>query len=240
MPGRGADGVRHGCAAQLDRDDGTHRHRAIPDRAVIDHAPGGSAEGRPAVPRRAGPAVPPDVGPSGGDRDRARQRFSHQSRGDECDLAGLGHALASAGFRVIAWDADVWTNQDTLARLVRDERRRGARSVALVGASAGGATSLGAAGIIEPAVDAVVALSPSGQSEMFGDVVPAAGRYGGPLMVVTGEHDSAFTAIVPQIAAAHRGEESIRLLPGVSEHGKSLVVTADGALTAEVVRFVSR
>lgn len=165
--------------------------------------------------------------------------LSHQSRGTVCDLAGLGHALADAGFRVVAWDADVWTNQETLARLVAEERRRGARYVALVGASAGGATSIGAAAAITPAVDAVVALSPSGQSETFGDVVPAAGRYRGPLMVVTGELDSAFATLVPQLAASHRGRESIELLPGVAEHGKSLVVGADDPVTAEVVAFLT-
>lgn len=165
--------------------------------------------------------------------------LSHQSRGTVCDLAGLAHALADAGFKVVSWDADVWTDQDTLGRLVADERRRGARWVALVGASAGGATSIGAAAAIGPPVDAVVALSPSGQSKIFGDVVPAAGRFRGPLMVLTGELDSAFAGIVPELAAAHRGQESIRLLPGTSEHGKSLVPTADDPETAEVVRFLT-
>jgi dienelactone hydrolase len=166
--------------------------------------------------------------------------LSHQSRGSECDLAGLGHALEAAGFRVVAWDADVWTDQDTLGRLVADERQRGARWVALVGASSGGATSIGAAAAIAPPVDAVVALSPSGQSEVFGDVVPAAARFRGPLMVLAGELDSAFAAIVPQLAAAHPGTESIRLLPGTSEHGKSLVITTDDPETVEVVRFLTR
>jgi hypothetical protein len=165
--------------------------------------------------------------------------LSHQSRGTVCDLAGLGHALADAGFRVVAWDADIWTNQETLGRLVADERRRGARTIALVGASAGGATSIGAAAAIAPPVDVVVALSPSGQSETFGDVVPAAGRFRGPLMVLTGELDSAFAGIVPELAAAHRGRESIRLLPGTSEHGRSLVLTADDPHTAEIVRFLT-
>jgi hypothetical protein len=166
--------------------------------------------------------------------------LSHQSRGTPCDLAALGQALAAAGYRVVAWDAGVWTDQETLSRLVADERRRGASWIALVGASAGGATSIGAAAVITPQVDAVVALSPSGQSELFGDVVPSAGRYPGPLMVVTGELDSAFADLVPQIADAHRGAEDISLLPGVADHGKSLVVTADQPVLGDVVRFLSR
>lgn len=166
--------------------------------------------------------------------------LSHQSRGTPCDLAALGHALATAGYRAVAWDAGIWTNQDTLARLVADERHRGATWVALVGASAGGATSIGASAIISPHVDAVVALSPSGQSEMYGDVVPSAARYAGPLMVLTGELDSAFARIVPEIAAAHRGVEDIEVLPGVAEHGKSLVPAPDDPEVGRILGFLER
>lgn len=139
---------------------------------------------------------------------------------------------------MVAWDAGIWTNQDTLSRLVADERRRGATWIGLVGASAGGATSIGASAIISPRVDAVVALSPSGQSEMYGDVVPSAARYDGPLMVLTGELDTAFAGIVPEIAAAHRGVEDIEVLPGVAEHGKSLVASADDPEVARIVSFL--
>lgn len=166
--------------------------------------------------------------------------LSHQSRGTPCDLAALGHALASASYRVVAWDAGIWTNQDTLSRLVADERHRGATWVALIGASAGGATSIGAAAIISPRVDALVALSPSGQSEMYGDVVLAAATYAGPLMVLTGELDSAFAGIVPDIAAAHGGVEDIEVLPGVAEHGKSLVPTPNDPEVARILGFLER
>jgi acetyl esterase/lipase len=166
--------------------------------------------------------------------------LSRQSRGTPCDLAALGHALSGAGFRVVSWTAGLDTNQDTLALLVRAERKAGARYVALVGASAGGATSIGAAALIRPALDAVVALSPSSQSELFGDVVPSAARYSGPLMVVVGEGDTAFAGIVPQLESAHQGEESMIVLPGVSQHGKSLVATIDAPVTQAVLDFLAR
>ena len=166
--------------------------------------------------------------------------LSRQSRGTVCDLATLAHVLAGSGFRVVAWDAGIRTGQDTLAALVADERRRGATWVALVGASAGGATSIGAAAVVSPPVDAVAALSPSGQSELFGDVVPAAGRYRGPLLVLTGELDSEFAGMVPDIAAAHLGYEDVEVLPGESAHGKSLVVEPESPITLRVVRFLSR
>ncbi|MFN8167486.1 MAG: hypothetical protein U0S36_01735 [Candidatus Nanopelagicales bacterium] len=166
--------------------------------------------------------------------------LSHQSRGTPCDLAALAHVLASAGFRVVSWTAGIDTDQETLARLVAAERTAGARYVALVGASAGGATSIGAAAVIRPTLDAVVALSPSNQSELFGDVVPSAARYPGPLMAVVGEGDSSFAGLVPELEAAHRGEESMTVLPGVSEHGKSLVASTDAPVAQAVLRFLQR
>jgi hypothetical protein len=230
----------------------TGRDRPLPATPWSSPTPASSA---PTV------AVPPQPGAACPDRgDRAFSRrlgsaevtgyvrgtgrrvvvLSHQSRGTPCDLATLAHVLADAGFRVVSWTAGIGTNQATLARLVAAERKSGARYVALVGASAGGATSIGAAAVIRPRLDAVVALSPSNQSELFGDVVPSAARYAGPLMAVVGEGDSAFAPLVPELAAAHRGEEVMTVLPGVSEHGKSLVTSPDSPVTRAVLRFLQR
>jgi hypothetical protein len=164
--------------------------------------------------------------------------LTHQSRGTPCDLAALGHLLASAGFRVVAWTADPGPDASELGRLVAEERRRGARYVALVGASLGAATSLVAAGRISPPVDAVVALSAAGQSERAGDVARGAGRYGGPLLAVAGEHDPSFARVLPELAAAHRGPEQVTLVRGSSDHGKDFVNREGAPMADEVLAFL--
>ena len=76
----------------------------------------------------------------------------------------------------MSWTTDTSPTPRTLRLLVEHERDRGARTVVLAGASAGGATSVVAAAGMRPPVDAVVALSPSGYALEPGDVVAAAGR----------------------------------------------------------------
>jgi len=102
--------------------------------------------------------------------------LTHQFRGTPCDLSGLAAALAARGWRAVSWTTDTSPTPRTLGLLVERERERGARTVVLAGASAGGATSVVAAAQIRPRVDAVVALSPSGYAMEPGDVVAAASR----------------------------------------------------------------
>lgn len=166
--------------------------------------------------------------------------LSHQSRGTPCDLAALGHRLAAAGFRVVAWTSAGGTTERAMARLVADERRRGARYVALVGASAGGATSIASAARISPRVDAVVALSAASQSQRAGDVLRAAARYRGPLMAVAGEYDPSFAKLLPELARAHTGPEQIDLVPGSSDHGKDFVRRENDPMVDQVLAFLGR
>ncbi|MBA2769331.1 MAG: hypothetical protein H0U35_09425 [Sporichthyaceae bacterium] len=166
--------------------------------------------------------------------------LSHQSRGTPCDLAALGALLNKAGFRVVAWTADSGIDVKALKQLVARERARGAANVVLVGASAGGARSLVAAGAIEPPVDAVVALSPPDLDLVAGDVERAVERYDGPMMVVAGEGDPGFAEVPAKLQPLHDGPEDIRAIAGSSSHGKDFVLRRTEPLAADVVAFLTQ
>ena len=164
--------------------------------------------------------------------------LTHQFRGSPCDLSGLAAALAAHGWRAVSWTTDTSPTPRTLRLLVEHERDRGARTVVLAGASAGGATSLVAAAGIRPRVDAVVALSPSGYAMEPGDVVAAAARWGGPLLVVAGALEPGFADVAEDVAAAHGGDEELLLVPDSAEHGKDYVRRRTDPVTARVVAFL--
>lgn len=164
--------------------------------------------------------------------------LTHQFRGSPCDLSGLAAALVAHGWRAVSWTTDTSPTPHTLRLLVEHERDRGARTVVLAGASAGGATSVVAAAGIRPRVDAVVALSPSGYAMEPGDVVAAAGRWSGPLLVVAGAVEPGFADVARDVAAAHDGDEELLLVPDTAEHGKDYVRRRTDPVTARVVAFL--
>lgn len=165
--------------------------------------------------------------------------LSHQSRGTPCDLAALGAQLDEAGFRVVAWTDAEGPSVRALRLLVLRERARGARRVVLIGASAGAARSLVAAGSIRPPVDAVVALSPPDRDLVAGDVQLAVARFRGPMMVVAGERDIGFAEVPAELAPVHDGPEDVRTVAGSSDHGKDFVLRTSDPFGAEVVAFLT-
>ncbi len=164
--------------------------------------------------------------------------LTHQLRGTPCDLSGLGAALAREGYRVVAWTTDTSPTPRTLRALVAHERDRGARTVVLVGASAGGATSVVAAGTVDPQVDALVALSPADYAMTQGDVDRAVRRYSGPLMAVAGELDGAFAELPPRLADEHDGPELVEIAQGTADHGKDYVRRRTDPMVARILAFL--
>jgi hypothetical protein len=164
--------------------------------------------------------------------------LTHQSRGTPCDLAALGARLDEAGYRVVAWTGRQGASLVGLRLLVDEERRRGAEYVALVGASLGAATSIAVTPTVAPPVDAVVALSPSGQSDRNGDVARAAARYDGPLMVVAAEYDPSFVDLPPELGQVHDGPELVEVVDGSSDHGKDFVRRRTDPMVDRVVDFL--
>ena len=165
--------------------------------------------------------------------------LTHQSRGTPCDLAALGARLADDGYRVVAWTSEHSSSTRTLRLLVEHERRAGATYVALVGASLGAATSITAGSSAQPPVDAVVALSPSSQSDRAGDVARAATRFRGPLMVVAAEHDPSFADLPPELARLHDGPEEVEVVTGSSDHGKEFVLRRTDPMIDRVLAFLA-
>lgn len=163
----------------------------------------------------------------------------HESRGTPCDLAGLMARLAAEGMRVVSWTATPSIGADALALLVAKERSSGATRVVLVGASAGGATVLVAAGRIRPLVSAVVALSPASLDRNPGDVLRGAAAYPGPMMAVASQYDPSFAMLPAQLAAAHSGTELTKVYAGSSDHGKDFVAQPDSAVADAVVTFLA-
>ena len=164
--------------------------------------------------------------------------LTHQFRGTPCDLSGLGAALAKHGYRVVAWTTDTSPTPRTLRALVAHERSRGARRVVLVGASAGGATSVVGAGTITPPVDALVVLSPADFAMTNGDVDRAVRRYSGPLMAVAGELDTSFAALPPRLAGEHDGPELVEVVDGTADHGKDFVQRRTDPMVARILAFL--
>jgi dienelactone hydrolase len=165
--------------------------------------------------------------------------LTHQSRGTPCDLAALGAGLADDGYRVVAWTSEHSSSTRTLRLLVEHERRAGATYVALVGASLGAATSLTAGSSVRPPVDAVVALSPSSQSDRAGDVARAAARFRGPLMAVAAQHDPSFADLPPELARLHDGIEEVEVVTGSSDHGKEFVIRSTDPMVERVLAFLA-
>jgi pimeloyl-ACP methyl ester carboxylesterase len=164
--------------------------------------------------------------------------LTHQFRGSPCDLSGLGAALARDGYRVVTWTTDTSPTPRTLRPLVAHERARGAQQVVLVGASAGGATSIVGAGTIQPPVDALVALSPAGYAMVQGDVDRAVRRYRGPLMTVAGQLDASFAELPPRLAREHDGPELVEVVDGTADHGKDFVQRRTDPMVDRIVSFL--
>jgi hypothetical protein len=165
--------------------------------------------------------------------------LTHQSRGTPCDLAALGARLADDGYRVVAWTSEHSSSTRTLRLLVEHERRAGATYIALVGASLGAATSITAGSSVQPQVDAVVALSPSSQSDRAGDVARAAARFRGPLMVMAAEHDPSFADLPPELGQRHDGTEEVEVVTGSSDHGKEFVLRGTDPMVDRVLAFLA-
>jgi hypothetical protein len=238
-----ADGSRGGARAAGGAGGATSAPSASPSATPSDTALPPAAQGLEPCPAEADRRF---VLRGAGERVRGFRRGSadrvviltHQSRGTPCDLAALGAGLADAGFRAVSWTGRRGASLQGLRLLVAEERRRGAEYVALVGASLGAATSIVAARAIDPPVDAVVALSPSSQSDRSGDVARAAARYAGPLMVVAAEYDPSFVDLPPELARVHEGPELAEVVEGSSDHGKDFVRRRTDPMVGRVIEFL--
>lgn len=156
----------------------------------------------------------------------------HGSGQDLCDWLWFVPRLVDMGVTVVPYDlrgrgassgakGAVEPLPGDLAAVVDAARQQGAERVVLVGTSLGAATALVAAGRIDPPVDAVVAVSPTGR---LGEVAvaDAAKHYEGPVYLMVAKDDDGYPAAVRDLAAALPGAETPMVLEG-KEHGLRLV-----------------
>lgn len=165
--------------------------------------------------------------------------LAHGSGEDLCAWIPYARRLAAAGFRVLALDhrrhgssqwptavARLWRVDLDIAAAAGALRRRGARSVVLVGSSMGATASIAAAPLVAPPVAGVVSLS---ATDVFVTVnaVAAARRLTVPLLVVATEGDADFADRARALAAAAASaEKRLEILPG-TVHGLAMLRDTD-------------
>jgi pimeloyl-ACP methyl ester carboxylesterase len=171
--------------------------------------------------------------------------LAHQFGGSLCQWVDFARLLAKRGYRVLAFDFRGYgTSARALPNIKLDRdvagaaaalRRRGARSVYLMGASMGGTAVLGAAPAIRPRVAGVVDLSgPVG----FGgvDALVAVRRLKSPALFIAARLDGSYADSTRLLyrAAASRGKQL--MITGGAEHGVNLVVVP--AVRRRVLTFL--
>jgi pimeloyl-ACP methyl ester carboxylesterase len=156
----------------------------------------------------------------------------HGAGQDLCDWMDVVPALTDLGVTVAAYNLrgrgssggsrnEVSLLPDDLDAVVTALRERGAERIVLVGSSLGAAASLVGAGSIDPPVDAVVAVSPP--LALGGtDVITAARRYEGPVVLVAAEGDGPYARYIAELASVLPDVRATTILDG-SDHGMRLI-----------------
>jgi pimeloyl-ACP methyl ester carboxylesterase len=162
--------------------------------------------------------------------------------GDGCQWAELAATLAREGFRVLMFEEGEGDEPADARAGARWLRAHGAREIAVLGTSLGGATAIVAATRLKPRFAALLTLSAVADREApAGDPLAAARRLALPTMHV-GTRDDAETYFgedtrrIARATAASPAE--IALVPG-DEHGVDILAGERGAdVTRRIVRFL--
>jgi pimeloyl-ACP methyl ester carboxylesterase len=156
----------------------------------------------------------------------------HGSGQDLCDWMSFVPKVAGLGVTVVPYDlrgrgtsggsrTDVDPLPGDLAAVVDAVRERGAERVVLVGTSLGAATALVSAGDIQPAVDAVVAVSPP-LALGGAKVLDRLASFPGPVFLLATDGDEIFARNVETLSAAFPEITDAQVIDG-SQHGMRLV-----------------
>jgi pimeloyl-ACP methyl ester carboxylesterase len=175
--------------------------------------------------------------------------LAHELNASLCNWLPFARVLAARGFHVLLFDARdagksayvSFPQSDQLDRDVvgaaRELRRRGARKLLLMGASAGGTATLTAAPKLGAAVAGVAALSsPAQYTDM--DALAAVRRITAPSFFAVAEADTQFVASVKELYAADAATtKQLELADGFA-HGTELLSGRDGAvMRAKLLAF---
>jgi dienelactone hydrolase len=154
-----------------------------------------------------------------------------------CDWMMYAPELAEAGYRVAVFNYSESEEDQDVQAAVAALRERGATKVALVGASMGGTVSLSAAAQLDPAPDAIVALSPP--TEFRGvDAVAPAKKVTIPSLFVVANGDTQFVAPTKALHKASAAKDKKLTVVEGPSHGIALML--DPAVKDEVIAFVDK
>lgn len=149
--------------------------------------------------------------------------LSEQSDQDLCSWLPLARELVANGFAVAMYDYTGDPVAD-LEAVVRLERSRGARTVAVMGASEGAKASIVAASTLHPQPNAVVSLSAEAALQEYA-VAPYAQRVTAPTLLATASNDPYGSDEVDP--GFYRSEpakiKQLLVVPGTA-HGTALLV----------------
>lgn len=181
--------------------------------------------------------------------------LAHDKRADLCQWLPEAHALAAAGWHVLAFDArghgasasapteNARWRIDLDVEAAADELRTlGGNRLALIGASMGGTASIVASGAVEPPVRAVAGLSAPATFYKL-DGIKTVKRSTVPLLLVVGARDEDFPDEAKHIDDTATGSyHRVETIPRSAAHGTELLdgrdrTTVDGDLRRFLLQF---
>ena len=149
-----------------------------------------------------------------------------QANGHICQLLPVARALVAKGYHVAIFD---WTDPfaEAMTTAAQALITDGATKVVLGGFSRGALVALGVAESVQLAVG-VFSISGGPSAPEGFPTIESLATFHGPLLLVASETDPVFpVGTCAAIAAAHKGEETVLLLPG-SSHALALLNGVDG------------
>ncbi|HEY6584970.1 MAG TPA: alpha/beta fold hydrolase [Gaiellaceae bacterium] len=160
--------------------------------------------------------------------------LAHGYGGNFCEWVGTARRLSRAGYRVLAFDvrnhgSSAPVSQEARYRIDRDVassaallRRRGARTIVLMGSSMGASAVIAGAAVTSPRVDGVISLS-SPATFVLLDVEASARRVTSPTIFVAGEFDRDFAADARKLYdASPAADKRLIIVRDSGEHGSGL------------------
>ena len=162
--------------------------------------------------------------------------LAHGYGGNFCAWVGTARRLSRSGYHVLAFDlrnhgSSAPASQEARYRIDRDVaasagllRRRGARTIVLMGSSMGASAVIAGAAIASPPVDGVISLSSPATLALL-DVEASARRVTSPTIFVASEFDRDFAADARKLYdASAASDKRLLIVRDSNAHGSGLLV----------------
>lgn len=150
-----------------------------------------------------------------------------QANGGVCQTLPFGRELAADGYHVAVFS---WTDpyREAMAAATRALLADGAEKVVLGGFSRGALVGLGIASSLRPHVVGVFSVSGGPSADEGFPTVASLSGFPGPILLIGSQDDPFFPGTINrEIAAAHKGPETVLLIPG-TDHALSILTGPDG------------